>query len=188
VVQGAFRFTTDALQKSRRRDVRITVATVTAGIRGTDLWGKSDTADRQIVCLIEGVIEVSAPGESPVRLDQPRQFYQRDKGFTAPIGFVEPAQLGEWAKETEIAAGTGAARRGGRFGVTLAQVDTQEAALALYDRVRDAGYAARIYPAGNADKRVYNVRIPNLPSQAEAASLAAQLKGRFGAAEPKSGS
>ena len=37
----------------------IRVATVTAGIRGTDLWGKS-AADRQIVCLIEGRIEVGA--------------------------------------------------------------------------------------------------------------------------------
>ncbi len=95
VAEGAFRFTTDALQKNRRRDVRITVATVTAGIRGTDLWGKSDRADRQIVCLIEGVIEVGAAGETPVVMDQPRQFYRREQGRTQPIGFVEAAQLVE---------------------------------------------------------------------------------------------
>ncbi|MGH8706319.1 MAG: FecR domain-containing protein, partial [Burkholderiales bacterium] len=41
VAEGAFRFTTEALAKQRRRDVRISVATVTAGIRGTDLWGRS---------------------------------------------------------------------------------------------------------------------------------------------------
>jgi hypothetical protein len=41
VLEGAFRFTTDVLAKERRRDVSIRVATVTAGIRGTDLWGKS---------------------------------------------------------------------------------------------------------------------------------------------------
>jgi len=185
VVEGAFRFTTDALQKNRRRDVRITVATVTAGIRGTDLWGKSDRADRQIVCLIEGVIEVAAAGETPVRLDQSRQFYQRVRGVTAPIGFVEPAQLGEWAKETEIAAGTGAARRGGKFRVTLAQVDTPEAALALYDQVRAAGYAATILPAMIESRRVYNVRIGSLPSRAEAEALAATLKGRHGVIEPR---
>jgi len=185
VVQGAFRFTTDALQKARRREVRIAVGTVTAGIRGTDLWGKSDVADRQIVCLIEGVIEVAAPGETPLRLDQSRQFYQRDKGVTAPVGFVEPAQLAEWAKETEIAAGAGAARRGGRFGVTLAQVETQAEALAVYDRVRDAGYAAVIRPATVAERLVYFVRIANLPSRAEAEALAAQLRGRHGVLEPK---
>ena len=185
VVEGAFRFTTDALAKGRRRDVRISVATVTAGIRGTDLWGKSDRADRQIVCLIEGRIEVGAEGESPVTMDQPRQFYQRTRGQTAPIGFVEPAQLGEWAKETEIAAGTGAARRGGRFRVSLAQADTQAAALAVYDQLRDAGYAARILPMKVGEKLVYDVRIGNLPSKAEAEALAAQLRGKHGVVEPK---
>jgi len=185
VAEGAFRFTTDALRKASGRDVRIVVGTVTAGIRGTDLWGKSDRADRQIVCLIEGAIEVAAPGESPVRLDQPRQFYQRDRGVTAPIGFVDPAQLAEWAKETEIAAGAGAAMRGGRFGVTLAQVDTQDAALAVYDQARAAGYAATILPVSAGPSYAYRVRITGLPTKAEAAALAASLKGRFGAMEPR---
>src|SRR4051812_9332929 len=100
VLEGAFRFTTDVVAKSRKRDINITVATVTAGIRGTDLWGKS-SADKQIVCLIEGKIEVGARGEAPVAMDQPRQFYQREKGTTAPVGVVEEAQFAAWAKETE---------------------------------------------------------------------------------------
>ena len=87
VLEGAFRFTTDALAKQRRREVSIRVATVTAGIRGTDLWGKS-APDRQIVCLIEGRIEVGAEGEKPAVMDQARQFYRREKGQTQPIGFV----------------------------------------------------------------------------------------------------
>ena len=57
VLEGAFRFTTDLAQKNRRREVSIQIATVTAGIRGTDLWGKQG-GDKQIVCLIEGRIEV----------------------------------------------------------------------------------------------------------------------------------
>jgi hypothetical protein len=87
VLQGAFRFTTDALAKNRRRDINISVATVTAGIRGTDLWGKS-SPDKQIVCLIEGRIEVGAPGETAVEMDQPRQFlYERLRaaGYAAEI-------------------------------------------------------------------------------------------------------
>lgn len=184
LAQGAFRFTTDLLQKARRREVSVRVATVTAGIRGTDLWGKS-TTDRQVVCLIEGAIEVGADGEKPVLMDQPRQFYRREKGQTQPIGFVEAAQLGVWAKETDIEAGKGAARRGGKWKVTLASVDTQAAALAVYDAARDNGYAAEIRPAGAGDKQVYRVRIANLPSKAEAAALAAKLRGQFGAAEPR---
>jgi hypothetical protein len=184
VLEGAFRFTTTALGVDRRRDINIKVATVTAGVRGTDLWGKSVPA-RQVVCLIEGKIEVGAPGETPVALDQPRQFYQRVNDQTQPVAFVDPVQLGEWAKETEIEAGKGAARLGGRFRVELASADNQNDALAVYDQVRAAGYAAEIRPAKVEDKLVYRVQIRNLPSRAEAQALANQLKGRFGAAEPR---
>lgn len=184
VAEGAFRFTTDLLQKTRRREVSVRVATVTAGIRGTDLWGKS-MPDRQVVCLIEGAIEVGADGESPALMNQSRQFYRREKGQTQPIGFVEPAQLGEWAKETDIEAGKGAARRGGKWKVTLASVDTQAAALAVYDAASDDGYAAEIRPAKAGDKQVYHVRIANLPSKAEGEMLAASLRGRFGIGEPR---
>jgi len=179
VLEGAFRFTTDLAAKQRRREVNITVATVTAGIRGTDLWGRSRD-DRQIVCLIEGKIQVAAEGEAPATMDQSRQFYVRDKGKTQPISMVEPQQLNEWAKETEIERGKGAARRGGKWSVTLASVDTQRAALDVYDAVRKAGYPAQIDSTKNGDKRSYNVRIRNLPSKAEANALAEQLRGKYG--------
>ena len=184
VAEGAFRFTTDVLAKARRREVNISVATVTAGIRGTDLWGKS-APDRQIVCLIEGRIEVGAEGEKPVTMDQARQFYRREKGQTQPLGFVTPEQLGQWAKETDIEAGKGAARRGGKWKVTLAIVDTQAAALAVYDQVRAQGFNAEIMPATAGDKRIYHVRISNLPSKEEAEALAARLRGQHGVADPK---
>ncbi len=184
VLQGAFRFTTDLLAKERRREVTIRVATVTAGIRGTDLWGKS-MPERQVVCLIEGKIEVGAEGEAPVTMDQERQFYQRDKGQTRPVGFVEPAQLAQWAQETEIADGQGGARSGGKWRVTLASAGTQSEALAVYDQLRTAGYAAEIHPAKAGDKRVYMVRISRLPTKADAEALAAQLRGKHGVEEPK---
>src|SRR5262245_1841031 len=42
VVKGAFRFTTGIFDgPPAGRDVRIKIRTVNAGIRGTDLWGKS---------------------------------------------------------------------------------------------------------------------------------------------------
>lgn len=184
VLEGAFRFTTDLLKKERRREVNVTIRTVTAGIRGTDLWGKS-TDERQIVCLIEGRIEVGAQGETPVTMDQPQQFYQRVKGTTQPVGRVADAQLAEWAKETRIESGRGAARRGGKWKVTLASVDTQAAALAVYDALREAGYSATILPVKTGDKSVYHVRIVQLPSKNDAEALAAQLRGRYGVADPK---
>ncbi|HEX9181936.1 MAG TPA: FecR domain-containing protein [Burkholderiales bacterium] len=184
VLEGAFRFTTDALARERRRDVTIRVATVTAGIRGTDLWGKSDRADKQVVCLIEGRIEVGAEGETPVVMDQERQFYQRDKGKTAPVGFVEPAQLVQWAQQTEIADGQGAARLGGKWRVTLATAPTQGEALEVYTQLRTAGYAAEIHPAKAGEKRIYHVRISRLPTRGDAEALAAQLRGMHGVTEP----
>ena len=185
VLEGAFRFTTDILAKERRREVSIRVATVTAGIRGTDLWGKSDREDRQIVCLIEGRIEVGAEGEAPVTMDQERQFYQREKGQSKPLGFVEPVQLAQWAQQTEIADGQGAARRGGKWRVTLASAGTQNEALSVYDQVRTAGYAAEIHPVKAGGKRVYVVRISRLPTKADAEALAAQLRGMHGVEEPR---
>jgi hypothetical protein len=183
VLEGAFRFTTDLLAKQRRREVSIRVATVTAGIRGTDLWGKS-APEREIVCLIEGAIEVGAEGEAPVAMNEPRQFYQRVKGETQPVGFVEPTQLAQWARETEIAEGRGAARRGGRWKVTLARAETQKAALEVYDRLRDAGYAAEIFPVKSGAGHDYLVRISRLTSKADAEALAEQLRGTAGVQEP----
>jgi hypothetical protein len=184
VLEGAFRFTTDVAAKQRRREVNISVATVTAGIRGTDLWGRSRD-ERQIVCLIEGAIQVGAEGALPVTMDQPRQFYVRDKGKTQPVGFVEPQQLNEWAKETEIERGKGAARRGGKWSVQLIAADSQRAALEVYDAVRKAGYPAQVDSTKEGDQRTYNVGIRNLPSKAEAAALADALRGKHGVSDPR---
>ena len=183
VARGAFRFTTDAKSKiASRRQVDIRITTVTAGIRGTDLWGKS-AGDRDIVCLIEGKIAVQREAEAPVTMDQALQFYISAKGADgradaskkAEIAAVDMAQLQQWATETEIAAGQGAARKGGKWKVVAAASGNQADALKVYDRLRTAGYAAEIHPAGTPDKRSYQVRIGNLPSKAEAEALGVKL-------------
>ncbi|HUJ87824.1 MAG TPA: SPOR domain-containing protein [Burkholderiales bacterium] len=184
VLEGAFRFTTEALAKARRREVSITLNTVTAGIRGTDLWGRS-TEDKQIVCLIEGKIEVKPENENALTMDRPLEFYQREHGKSLPVGQVSPEQLAKWAAETEIEKGAGAALRGGKWKLTLASTRTQGEALDLYGALRAAGYPARIYPGMSHGKRVYRVRITQLPSKAEAEALAGRLRGKLGVAEPK---
>jgi hypothetical protein len=184
VLEGAFRFTTQRIGAHRRREINIHVSQVTAGIRGTDLWGKS-TSERQIVCLIEGNVQVGAPGEAAVTLDQPLQFYRREGGTTQPVGLVDPAQLALWAQETEIQPGKGAAARGGRWNVNLGTADNQADALALYDQVRAAGYAAQIYSTRAGEQLVYVIRIRQLPSKEEAQALANALRGKHGVAEPK---
>ncbi|HVC13125.1 MAG TPA: FecR family protein [Burkholderiales bacterium] len=179
VLQGAFRFTTAVIAKHRRRDVRITLHTVTAGIRGTDVWGRS-TEPKQIVCLIEGRVEVQPQGERAITMDQPLQFYQREHGKSQPLASVSRAQLAKWAAETEIERGAGAALRGGRWQVTLLAADTQAAALAVYDRARAAGYAAEIHPQRAALRWRYEVRIRHLRSKTDAVTLATRLGGDLG--------
>jgi hypothetical protein len=184
VLEGAFRFTTDLAAKTRKREVTVRVEQVTIGVRGTDFWGRS-RAERQIVCLLEGAIQVGAAGEQPVTMNQPRQFYVRDKGKTQPVGLVEEKQLGQWALETDIQDGKGALRRGGRFSVQLAQADKRDALVSTQKQLSDAGYPAEIAQRKEANKLTYIVRIRQLPSREEAQALANQLKGKFGVKEPR---
>ena len=101
VVDGAFRFTTEAAAKNARREVDIKVRNIVAGIRGTDLWGRSD-ATRDLVCLIEGRITVAVVGGAAVAMSEPLDFFQKPRGAPAlPVGKVDPKQLAEWAAETE---------------------------------------------------------------------------------------
>ena len=180
VLSGAFRFTTEALAKPRPRDFKFRVSTVTIGIRGTDLWGRS-VSQNEIVCLIEGKIEVGALDEKPVQMDQPRQFYRREQGKTQPLDFVTSERLAEWAKETDITAGAGAVRRGGKWKVVLAQTESKTEAGALLEKLHAAGYAAE----SKAQGKRHVVLIAGLPSKAEAEALAAKLRGQHGVADPK---
>lgn len=181
VVTGAFRFTTSALSKARsRREVDIRLATVTAGIRGTDLWGKQGGA-KEIVCLLEGKIEVSrdpVAGQStaPVVLDQPLQFYLAPKGEpTLPIGRVPDAQLAQWAAETDIARDAGGASVDGRWKLRFDAQTTFADAMALYEELRNQGYAAQFQPEKKAGKRIYVVQLANLSSEGDARALATKL-------------
>ena len=189
VVTGAFRFTTNVLSKARsRREVDIRLATVTAGIRGTDLWGKQGGA-KEIVCLLEGKIEVArdpVAGQStaPVILDQPLQFYIAPKDQpTLPIGRVPDAQLAQWAAETDIAGDAGGASVGGRWKVSFDGQTSFADAMALYEDLRNQGYAAQLHPEKKAGKRIYLVQLANLSSEGDARALANKL-GRGGNAIP----
>jgi hypothetical protein len=183
VARGAFRFTTDAKSKlASRREVDNRVSTVTAGIRGTDLWGKS-AGDRDIVCLIEGKIAVQREAEQAVNLDQALQFYIAPKANGRPdtsrpvqLATVTDEQLRQWATETDIAAGQGAARRGGKWKVVAASSEEPGVALMVAEKLRAEGYAAAVFPAGSAGKRTYEARIDGLPSRTEAEALGSRIE------------
>lgn len=181
VLTGAFRFTTSLLAKQRvRREIDIQLATATAGIRGTDLWGRT-AADRDFIVLIEGRIGVRHGAGTETALDQPLSVFDAPKDAPAPtVGRISRAQLDAYAAETDLRPGAGAMGSDGRWKVTVVSPDNQAAALAAFDRLREAGYPAVIEPAGRGGAVAYHVRLRGLASKADAATLAARLRGDLG--------
>lgn len=181
VLGGAFRFTTDVLRRVRSRDVSIRVGTATAGIRGTDVWGRTN-ADEDLVCLLEGRIEVGHAGlAEPVVLSEPLSYAVVPKGAALKLAKVPPAEMQKWARETEILAGDGAQRQGGKWKLSLGAQPSEAAALETYDIVRSAGFAPKIVPrmleSGGWN---YEVLLPGFADESDALKAAARLKAAAG--------
>lgn len=171
VLAGAFRFTTDALSK-RKRDVAIKVRSVTAGIRGTDLWGKS-TGERDLVMLLEGRITVAAEGHPETTLDKPLDSYQKPRDAAPGVARVDPKQAEEWAKETELSADGAAAAASGKWRMVAAVKPDRDSALALNRRLRVAGYPSEIV---QKDK-YFAVQVTRLAGEREARALMSAIRG-----------
>lgn len=175
VAQGAFRFTTRFFGAPRaRREFNIRVITVTAGIRGTDIWGKG-SAERDVVCLIEGSIEVEHRGEKIAMRDPLSFLIAARDGTRQPVAPVPAAQLEEWAAETEIAPASGASRRGGSHRVVIAAAVDEAEASPLTGRLRAAGYPASVRAYRVADSLRYDVSIAGLATAEDAARLESAL-------------
>jgi cell division septation protein DedD len=176
VLAGAFRFTTEAAMRSRsKRDITVQFPTVTAGIRGTDIWGKN-LGDKEVLVLIEGKITVTRKGDRPVQMQDPLTYLQAPNAGTATVEAVPMEQLKAWAAETELADGAGAMRKGGRWKLYLASFRQQLEALSLYDGLRREGYPVRIQPQQGEDGQIYRVRLAGFASEQEAYALGARLK------------
>ncbi len=178
VLDGAFRFTTRVLAKTQPRNVNIRVGNnATIGIRGTDLWGRG-SANKDIVCLIEGKIEVTGNNNKTIRLDQPLQFFQSTRNAPPePVSFLDAKQLDIWAKETELEAGKGA-RRDGIWKVTAAGFASRDAMLDASRSMRDAGY-----PVERAANNT--LTISRLGGEPEAKDLAAKIGAEFNLGDVK---
>ena len=179
VLAGAFRFTTDAARRGQKRDIAIKVKNTTAGIRGTDLWGKS-TDERDIVCLLEGKITVGSEGHPTVTLDQPLDFYQKPRDGAPVVAKVDQNQIDTWVRETAISADAPAARAGGKWRVMAASFRTRDDALLLNRSLRTGGYPSEIIPREGS----FAVVIPNLAGESEARALMANLRAMPGIAAP----
>lgn len=171
VIAGAFRFTTGADARARRRDVAIKVKNVTVGIRGTDLWGKS-TDQKDLVCLLEGRISVGSEGNPTVTLDQPLDFYQKPRDGAPEIAKVDAAQVQLWAAETEISKAGAAATAAGRWRVVAAVKTHRDEARALRTGLRGAGFPAEVLQKG----KYFLVQVSGLTGETEARALMAGIR------------
>ncbi len=179
VLEGAFRFTTDALRKSQKREIAIKVKNVTAGIRGTDVWGKS-TGERDLVCLLDGKVSVGSEGHPTVTLDHPGDFYQKPRDGDPQVAKVDAKQIAIWSQETEISAGGPAGQRGGGWRVVAETFGTRDNALKLTRALRGAGYPAEVHPRDN----LFEVQVPGLAGENEARALMANLRSVTGVEIP----
>ena len=174
VLAGAFRYTTGKLRKSLPRDVAIRVGTATIGVRGTDLWGKTDR-DGDLVALIEGRIEIARGGQA-TELAQPMTYYDAPTGKSAEVKPLAADHLARLARQTEILPGDGAARARGPWKLLLGVATSEAAALEIYDEARRAGFAARIRPVpGEGDSWRYDVAVGGFADAAEAEVAAKRL-------------
>jgi hypothetical protein len=175
IARGAFRLTTEIFHKYRSdRTINVRTGTVTIGIRGTDVWGRSD-AERDFVCLLEGRIVAMHPEAEPVRLDTPLAFYGADRGQApGPVRQADPAQVAQWAQETEVQPDRGVQQSGGRWQLAYGPFD-KTTVLGHYDRLRAAGFAPRISPQASDQGYVYRLRFEHLRSEEDAAALEIRL-------------
>jgi len=179
ILEGAFRFTTGKLKKALPRDVAIRVGTATIGIRGTDLWGRTDSTG-ELVALLEGRIEITRAGEVTA-LTQPMTYFDAPRGKAAEVKPLDMETFVKLARQTEILAGDGAARAKGKWRVLAATATSEEGALELYDQIREAGFAARIRPReAQAGGWNYELLLGGFSSADEAGVAAARLTAATG--------
>ncbi|RCS58486.1 FecR family protein [Parvibium lacunae] len=175
VLKGAFRFTTDSLAKLKtRRELDIRFATVTAGIRGTDLWGKN-APDKEIVCLIEGKISVDREfnGEKQSHtLEGQNQFYIAPVGKpNLPIGIVPDQQLATWAAEVELQTGKGILQRHGATRLQVGPYSSLREALTVLEQSKDRGYPFSLATQRDTQGVNYSLVLSGIVDQDEAKAL-----------------
>lgn len=100
LLRGAFRLTTPP-QATTKHDFQIKVNSITAGVRGTDIWGTSQT-DKDLICLLEGQIDVQA-GEIKATLKNPKDYFIVPKNGKPIVDVLEDEEkLKHWASSVEL--------------------------------------------------------------------------------------
>jgi hypothetical protein len=188
LVKGAFRFTTHAFGAQRKRDVRIKVGVVTAGIRGTDLVIVADEAGDKIV-LLEGRIEITGGTmAAPMMMDKPAgtmpmeaMMFMRD-GLMKSLAMSHDESMGmmnEMDAMTGMAAGSGMlmmdAAMGGKppaWDVVVMSLRDPGVAARVASDLERAGWPVEVLPAEVAGTTWQRIAVPGFHSKGEAVAFA----------------
>ena len=184
VVKGAFRYTAGTLGRMVRRDIQVNIASTTLGIRGTDVWGRSQEGE-STVCLIEGKITLSHPARSEFTMDQPLSFFVAPRDSEPqPVGPVDPNKLKQWAAETELDLGRGVILPGGGWIVNLGSHSNEPAARKIEKRLLASGIPVEFTTVQLKDRTFHRLRVSNFDTQQDAKYFADRVRGQPGIPKP----
>lgn len=153
LAKGSFRYSTGPLSQFRKRELGVSIGpAIIGGVRDSDIFARSeDTQD--LLCLIEGQVQVAGPDAPEQTLDQPRTFYVVPRGQPPrPVAPAPQAKLASWLASTELRPAEPALHSGGRYRVVLVSVATEAQAQREALRLAKLGYPVEVMisdtPAG----------------------------------------
>jgi hypothetical protein len=185
VLQGAFRFTTTTHDSVYSRELSINFGrAITTGIRGTDIWGKSD-ATQDLVCLLEGRISVQSPGAPETTMDRSNTFYVVPAGQAPkPVVPVPQEKLVTWVPQTEVKQGRGVMAKDGQWQAVLISVSDPGAALTESLDLQQEGYPVEVQEMRIGGKTVHRVVAGGFATRDDANAFGARLRGHGNITKP----
>jgi hypothetical protein len=163
-----------------KRAINVRFGEVTAAVRGeSDLTGSVE-ATSDAVALRDGQAVVSHPqAAEPVRLNQPLQTYVAMHG-QAPqaVRQIDRFVGANWALRTQPYFDAATQQPAGRWQLSFGSFD-KNSVLVLYDRLRQAGFAAKVLPQNRGGGLSYELRLMHLVTERAAQLLAERLVGEL---------
>jgi len=180
VVRGAFRYTTGAVAaRTTKRHIDFRVGAVTAGIRGTDIWGMAGL-DRDFVVLLEGKIDVGSGGRHERLAQAGTAYVKPHSGAAQPRVRVDRATIRRYAQQTEPLANQPTLSADGGWVVHLDSLRDAGRASRALERYRGAGYPVDRERVRVGGAQWYRISLHGLDTRAGARRIGRRFARRFG--------
>ncbi len=181
VLRGAFRYTSSIFGHGfAGHGLNIKIGAITASIRGTDIWGRSNL-EQDLVALIEGAMTVDVDGEQTVKLEQPLNYYVKHRDESPlPVAQIEPSQLQHWAQQTELDAAAGIASENGEWSLVLLSLTDRKKADREIKLLHEKGFAVRRKSVIRNGKTLHRLLLPGFVSIQDAVNARTQVSESLG--------